>query len=157
MSFSTRNAIAKLAQVYGLSKKARIRLEVLDFALAPSRGRHLREIGMSRSLLSVEGKAKPQKPQKPGRIGPEDPRRSKSPVDPEAWRRCKDSGRNSRFSEREAFRPPQERGFHCFFLHRGEHPQVSQNPGAFEGEKPRKVSAPKSPRGNQRPRVMRKP
>jgi hypothetical protein len=34
--------------------------------------------------------------------------------------------------EGEAFRPPQERGFHCFFLHRGEDPQVSQNPGAFE-------------------------
>jgi hypothetical protein len=36
LSFSTRNAIAKLAQVYGLSKKGRIRLEVLDFALAPT-------------------------------------------------------------------------------------------------------------------------
>ena len=41
VSFSTRNAIAKLARIYGLSKKARIRLEVLDFAQPPPCGRHL--------------------------------------------------------------------------------------------------------------------
>lgn len=66
VSFSTRNAIAKLAQVYGLSKKARIRLEVLDFAQPPPCGRHLSEIRHSpKHLLPVEEKVQPQKPQKP--------------------------------------------------------------------------------------------
>jgi hypothetical protein len=41
LSFPSRNAIAKLAQIHGLSKKGRIRLEVLDFAQPPPCGRHL--------------------------------------------------------------------------------------------------------------------
>ena len=49
------------------------------------------------------------------------------------WNGFKDSGRNSRFFEGKAYRPPQERGFHRFFFHGGENPQIPQNPGSFEG------------------------
>ena len=133
----------KLSRIHGPSKKGG--------PLSPrscSRStlwHHLRKIRSLKPPFGGRRSGTPKNP-KARKDRSRSPRRSKSPVDPGAWRRCKDSGRNSRFFEREALRPPQERGFH-----RGEHPQVSQNPGAFEGEKPRKVSAPKSPRGNQNP------
>jgi hypothetical protein len=60
--------------------------------------------------------------------------------------------------EGEAHRPPQERGFHCFFLHRGEDPQVSQNPGSFErGRETEEGFCHKKPTGESKTRVMRKP
>jgi hypothetical protein len=124
LSFPSRNAIAKLAQVHGLSKKG-----------GPSSPRscsrstlwhHLREIRSPKPPFGGRKSGTPKNP-KARKDRSRSPRRSKSPVDPEAWRRCEDSGRNSRFSEREALRPSQESRFH-----RGEHPQVSQNPGSFE-------------------------
>ena len=61
------------------------------------------------------------------------------------WNGFKDSGRNSRFFEGKAHHPPQERGFHRFFFHGGENPQIPQNPGSFEGEKPKAHGGIKDP------------
>ena len=88
------------------------------------------KIGKPEVLLSVEEEA--------SRRGPEDPGRSGSLAGHRSlWNGFKDSGRNSRFFEGKAHRPPQERGFHRFFFHGGENPQIPQNPGSFEGEKPK--------------------
>jgi len=90
---------------------------------------------------------------------PEDPQRSESLAGPRSlWRESRNSGRNSHFFEGKAHCPPQERGFHCFFLHRGEDPQVSQTPGSPQrGRETEEGFSPKSPRENQRPHAQRKP
>ena len=63
MSFPTRNAIGKLAQVHGLSKKGGPLSPRLCFSpiLWPSPVKDC----IAQSLLSVEEKVEPQKPQKP--------------------------------------------------------------------------------------------
>jgi hypothetical protein len=82
------------------------------------------------------------------------PRRSKSPSGPRSLEGCKDSGRNSCFSEREALRPSQES--RCLTV--GRILKSLKTWGLLrEEEKPRRVSATKSPRGNQRPHAQRKP
>ena len=67
-------------------------------------------------VIPVEEKVQPQKPQKPGK------QVQKTQKDPEAPVDTRACGGNSKTpggiplpGEREAFRPPQERGFHCFF------------------------------------------
>jgi len=96
VSFSTRNAIAKLARIYGLSKKARIRLEVLDFAKTHPVAVTCRRYGIARStyyrwkkkfnprnLQSLEDRSR-------------SPKRSGSLSGPQSlWNGFKDSGRNS--------------------------------------------------------------
>ena len=131
VSFPHGSSIAKLAQVHGLRKIVRIRLEVLDFAHPPPCGRHLPKIGIARSTPFGGRKSSTPETSKAQKAGPEDPKRSGSLNGPRSlWNGFKDSGRNSRFFEGKAYRPPQERGFHRLFLHRGENPQIPQDPGS---------------------------
>jgi transposase len=160
VSFSTRNAIAKLAQVYGLSKKARIRLEVLDFAKTHPVAVTCRRYGIARSTYyRWKKKFNPRNLQ-----SLEDRSRRPKKIRKPQW--------TSELVERvqrlrEEF-PFLGKGKLTVLLRREGFTASSSTVGRIlrylktrgllrEGEKPRKVSFTKSPRGNQRPHAQRKP
>jgi hypothetical protein len=75
----------------------------------------------------VEEEVEPQKTPKPGRIGREAQEDPKAQWTPKLGGDAKTPRGIPASSKGKLFHPSQESGFH-----RGEHPQVSQNPGSFE-------------------------
>lgn len=160
VSFSTRNAIAKLARIYGLSKKARIRLEVLDFAKTHPVAVTCRRYGIARSTYyRWKKKFNPRNLQ-----SLEDRSRRPKKIRKPQWA----SELVERVQRlREEF-PFLGKGKLTVLLRREGFTASSSTVGRIlrylktrgllrEEEKPRRVSATKSPRGNQRPHAQRKP
>ncbi|WP_427365496.1 helix-turn-helix domain-containing protein [Candidatus Caldatribacterium saccharofermentans] len=151
MSFPHGSSIAKLARIHGLSKKARIRLEILDFAKTHPVAVTCRRYGIARSTYyRWKKKFNPRNLQSPeGRS-----RRPKKVRKPQ-W--------TSELVEgiqrlREEF-PFLGKGKLTVLLRREGFTASSSTVGRIlrylktrgllkEGEKPRRVSATKSPRGN---------
>jgi hypothetical protein len=132
LSFSTRNAIAKLAQVHGLSKKGGFALKSSTLLSPHPVAVTCRRYGIARSLLSVEEKVQPQKPPKPGRIDPEDPKRSGSLSGPQSlWNGFKDSGRNSPSWGRQSSPSSSRKRVSPFLLPRWGESSNPSKPGVF--------------------------
>jgi len=147
LSFPSRNAIAKLAQVHGLSKKG-----------GPSSPRscsrstlwhHLREIRSPKPPFGGRKSGTPKTP-KPGRIGREAQEDPKAQWTPKLGGDAKTPRRIPASSKAKLSVLLRKAGFTV-----GRILRYLKTRGLLrEEEKPRRVSATKSPRGNQRPRVM---
>jgi hypothetical protein len=107
----------------------------------------------------VEEKVQPQKPPKPRRQVQKTQKDPEAPVDPGACGTgSKTPGGIPASSKAKLTVLLRKEGFTVSSSTVGRILRYLKTRGLLrEGEKPRKVSATKSPRGNQRPRVMRKP